>query len=124
GTASKIGFDCTIPLGPNFVRSHFDRSDVFVLGDPPANVTIMNEAELTGSMSDLIKAQPRSWKEILQQFHGQPYKTIYRAFSNLRPHLGRCNDAPWYRYTFSDGDFADDPQPAKGSNFDPRHRTV
>ncbi len=124
GTASKIGFDCTIPLGPNFVRSHFDRSDVFVLGDPPANVTIMNEAELTESMSKLIKAQPRSWKEILQHFHGQPYKTIYRAFSNLRPHLGRCNDAPWYRYTFSEGDFADAPQPAKGSNFDPRHRTV
>lgn len=124
GTASKIGFDCTIPLGPNFVRSHFDRSDVFVLGDPPANVTIMNEADLTESMSELIKAQPRSWKEILRQFHGQPYKTIYRAFSNLRPHLGRCNDAPWYRYTFSDNDFADDPQPAKGSNFDPRHRTV
>jgi 2,5-furandicarboxylate decarboxylase 1 len=124
GTASKIGFDCTIPLGPNFVRSHFDRSDVFVLGDPPPNVTIMNEAELTKSMSELIKAQPRSWKEILQQFNGQPYKTIYRAFSNLRPHLGRCNDAPWYRYTFSEGDFADDPQPAKGSNFDPRHRSV
>jgi 2,5-furandicarboxylate decarboxylase 1 len=124
GTASKIGFDCTIPLGPNFVRSHFDRSDVFVLGDPPADVTIMNEAELTESMSEFIKAQPRSWKEILQQFNGQSYKTIYRAFSNLRPHLGRCNDAPWYRYTFSEGDFAGDPQPAKGSNFDPRHRTV
>jgi hypothetical protein len=35
--------------------------------------------------------------------------------------LGRCNDAPWYRYTFSDSDFVvEAPQPAL-SNFGPRH---
>jgi hypothetical protein len=37
---------------------------------------------------------------------GQPYRPVYRAFSNLRHQLGRCDDEPWYRYTFSDTDFA------------------
>jgi len=46
---------------------------------------------------------------------------VYCAFSNLRPRLGRCDGAPWYRYTFSDSDFAvEAPAPAL-SNFDPRH---
>ncbi|WP_437222320.1 UbiD family decarboxylase [Planctomicrobium sp. SH661] len=124
GTASKIGLDCTIPLGPNFVRSHFDRSDIFVLGDPPPDVKEMTEEQLTESMAQFIKEQPRAWKEVLQHFHGQPYRTIYRAFSNLRPKLGRCNDAPWYRYTFADGDFAYEASPRKENNFDARHRTV
>jgi 4-hydroxy-3-polyprenylbenzoate decarboxylase len=44
------------------------------------------------------------------------------AFSNLRHQLGRCDDEPWYRYTFSDTDFAVDPEAAPSSNFDPRHR--
>ena len=29
GTSSKIGLDCTIPISPKFIRSHFDRSTVF-----------------------------------------------------------------------------------------------
>jgi 2,5-furandicarboxylate decarboxylase 1 len=122
GTASKVGFDCTIPLGPNFVRSHFDRSTVFVLPDPPADVRPMTEAELTEDMAALIREAPRSWKEILERYNGQPYRVIYRSFSNLRPQLGRCDDAPWYRYTFSDRDFAYEAAPSKPSNFDPRHR--
>jgi 4-hydroxy-3-polyprenylbenzoate decarboxylase len=123
GTASKIGFDCTIPLGPNFVRSHFDRSTAFVLGDPPANVKPMTEGELTKDMDSLIHAAPRSWKEILEHYNGQPYPVIYRAFGNLRHKLGRCNDAPWFRYTFSDHDFAFEPAPEhRVGNFDPRHR--
>ena len=48
-------------------------------------------------------------------------RSIYRAFSNLRPRLGRCDDAPWYRYTFSDSDFAVEAPGAAASNFDPRH---
>lgn len=121
GSASKLGLDCTIPLGPQFERSHFDRSTVFVLGDPPADVVAMTEQELTADMETLITEAPRTWKEILQYYSGQSYPTVYRAFSNLRPRLGRCDDAPWYRYTFSDSDFAvEAPHPAL-SNFDPRH---
>src|SRR5262245_4636372 len=29
-------------------------------------------------------------EEILQKYHGQPYRTIYRAFSSLRHKLGRA----------------------------------
>jgi hypothetical protein len=37
--------------------------------------------------------------------------------------LGRAGDSPWFRYTFSDHDFAYEPEPpARESNFDPRHR--
>jgi 4-hydroxy-3-polyprenylbenzoate decarboxylase len=123
GTASKIGFDCTIPHGPNFVRSHFDRSTVFVLDNPPANIKPMTEDELTKDMESLIHAAPRSWKEMLEHYNGQPYPVIYRAFGNLRHKLGRCSDAPWFRYTFSDHDFAFEPAPEhRVSNFDPRHR--
>jgi 2,5-furandicarboxylate decarboxylase 1 len=121
GTASKLGMDCTIPLQPQFERSHFDRSTAFVLGPPPPDVAVLSEEELTADMESLIGEAPRTWKEILQHYNGQPYKTVYRAFSNLRPRLGRCDDAPWYRYTFSDSDFAAEvPHPAM-TNFDPRH---
>jgi 2,5-furandicarboxylate decarboxylase 1 len=65
----------------------------------------------------------RTRKEILLHFHGQPYRTVYGAFSNLRHQLGRCDDEPWYRYTFSDTDFAVNVQESAASNFDPRHRT-
>jgi 2,5-furandicarboxylate decarboxylase 1 len=124
GTASKIGLDCTIPFGnPNFADlHHFDRSSITILGDPPANLTPRSEIELTRDMEALIHCAPRTWKEILQNYHGQPYPIIYRAFSNLRCRLGRCNDSPWYRYTFSDTDFASAPVSPKASNFDPRHR--
>ena len=123
GTSSKIGLDCTIPISPNYVRSHFDRSSVFALPAPPPGVTELSEDELTAAMGDFIRAQPRAWKEILEHFNGQPYKTLYRAFSNLRHQLGRCDDAPWYRYTFSDTDFAPPAVTDQVHNFDPRHRT-
>jgi 4-hydroxy-3-polyprenylbenzoate decarboxylase len=122
GTASKIGLDCTIPISPKFNKTHFDRSTVFELGDPPPDVVVMSEAELTLDMAALIREAPRTWKEILQNYHGQPYRAVYGAFSNLRHQLGRCDDEPWYRYTFSDTDFAVSPQEGPPSNFDPRHR--
>jgi 2,5-furandicarboxylate decarboxylase 1 len=122
GTASKIGLDCTIPISPKFVRSHFDRSTVFELGEPPPDVVEQNEEELTAAMAALIREAPRTWKEILQHFNGQPYRTVYGAFSNLRHQLGRCADEPWYRYTFSDTDFAVDVQEGPTENFDPKHR--
>jgi 4-hydroxy-3-polyprenylbenzoate decarboxylase len=52
----------------------------------------------------------------------QPYRAVYGAFSNLRHQLGRCDDEPWYRYTFSDTDFAVNVEASSSSNFDPRHR--
>jgi 4-hydroxy-3-polyprenylbenzoate decarboxylase len=81
----------------------------------------MSEDELTADMEVLIGEAPRTWKEILQHYNGQSYKVVYRAFSNLRPRLGRCADAPWYRYTFSDSDFAVDAPDPNLSNFDRRH---
>ena len=121
GTASKIGFDCTIPLGPGYNRDDFDRSAAVVLGDPPANVVIMDEGELTDKMTDFIKKSPRSWREILVEYHGQPYPVIYRAFGNLRHLLGRVNKEPWFKYTFSDSNFAKAPVTTSSTNFDPRH---
>jgi 4-hydroxy-3-polyprenylbenzoate decarboxylase len=96
---------------------------VFELGDPPPDVVVMTEEEMTAAMGDYIREAPRTWKEILQHFIGQPYKVVYRAFSNLRHQLGRCDDEPWYRYTFSDTDFAVAVEQASPSNFDPKHRT-
>jgi 4-hydroxy-3-polyprenylbenzoate decarboxylase len=122
GTASKIGLDCTIPISPKFNKTHFDRSTVFELGEPPPDVVVLSEEELTAEMAALIREAPRTWKEILQHFIGQPYRTVYGAFSNLRHQLGRCDDEPWYRYTFSDTDFAVPAAESEPSNFDPRHR--
>ena len=121
-SASKIGLDCTIPLVGNWDRHTFDISAAVVLGDPPPNVEPMTEDDLAKDMAAFIRAAPRAWKEILQKCHGQPYPLVYRAFGNLRHQLGRTNDAPWYRYTFSDHDFAFEPEPPKTTNFDPRHR--
>jgi 4-hydroxy-3-polyprenylbenzoate decarboxylase len=119
--ASKIGLDCTIPMVGNWTRSDFDWSAACDLGEPPANVKPMTEAALTEDMATFIKAAPRSWKEILQKYHGQPYAVIYRAFGNLRHKLGRAGDSPWFRYTFSDRDFAFEPGPPRTANFDPKH---
>jgi 2,5-furandicarboxylate decarboxylase 1 len=121
--ASRLGLDCTIPLVGKWDRHTFDVSSACDLGEPPAEVAPMTEDALAKDMADFIRAAPRSWKEILQKYHGQPYPIVYRAFGSLRPQLGRMNDAPWYRYTFSDHDFAFEPAPEhRVSNFDPRHR--
>jgi 2,5-furandicarboxylate decarboxylase 1 len=123
--ASKIGFDCTIPLVGNLDPHSFDWSSACDLGDPPADVRPMSEEAMVADMTEFIKAAPRSWKEILKKYHGQPYAIIYRAFSRLRHKLGRAGDSPWFRYTFSDRDFAfEPPPPVRETNFDPRHRNV
>jgi 4-hydroxy-3-polyprenylbenzoate decarboxylase len=119
--ASKIGLDCTIPMVGNWTRSDFDWSSACDLGAPPANVKPMTEPALTEDMAACIRAAPRSWKEILQKYHGQPYALIYRAFGNLRHKLGRAGDSPWYRYTFCDHDFAYEPGSPRTANFDPKH---
>jgi 2,5-furandicarboxylate decarboxylase 1 len=121
GVASKIGLDCTIPLGPTWNPEEFVKSAVADLGDPPAGVKQLTEHELTSDMLALITAAPRSWREILSHYHGQAYPVIYRAFGNIRHKLGRVNDAPWYRYTISDKPFAYEARPSAPSNFDPLH---
>jgi 4-hydroxy-3-polyprenylbenzoate decarboxylase len=122
-SASKIGLDCTIPLVGGFDSHSFDWSAACDLGEPPSGVQPMTEDSLAADMTSFIKAAPRSWREILQKYHGQPYATIYRAFGRLRHKLGRSGDSPWYRYTFSDRDFAFEAEKSTPlSNFDPRHR--
>jgi 2,5-furandicarboxylate decarboxylase 1 len=121
--ASKIGLDCTIPMVGNWDRHDFDWSAAVDLGEPPAGIRPMTEDALVTDMTSFLQEAPRSWKEILQKYHGQPYATIYRAFGRLRHKLGRAGDSPWFRYTFSDRDFAhESKRPARQSNFDPRHR--
>jgi 4-hydroxy-3-polyprenylbenzoate decarboxylase len=117
---SKIGLDCTVPLVGNWNRQDFEWSSAVDLGNPP-QVAALSEQALTDAMSAFIKEAPRSWEEILKKFHGQPYPVIYRAFSNLRHQLGRANDSPWFRYTFSSQDFASVTAPTL-RNFDPRHQ--
>lgn len=121
GIASKIGMDCTIPIGPEWNPNEFFRSTVTDLGDPPADVKIMTEEALTKDMEAFIAAEPRAWYEILKHYHGQPYPVLYRAFGNLRHKLGRANDAPWFRYTLSDTPFAFEAKPQAPDHHDPRH---
>jgi 2,5-furandicarboxylate decarboxylase 1 len=121
GLAAKIGFDCTVPMGPHWNPDEFQKSALTDLGDPPANITTMAEDQLAKDMEAFITAAPRSWLEILTHYHGQPYPIIYGAFGSLRHRLGRTNDAPWYRYTISATPFAYDAKPTAPSNFDPKH---
>jgi 2,5-furandicarboxylate decarboxylase 1 len=82
----------------------------------------MTEDALAKGIAEFIRGTPRPWKEILQKDYGQPYPVMYRAFGSMRPPLACLNDAPWYRYTFSDHDFALEAGPPKPTNFGPRHR--
>jgi Lyase/Fumarase C C-terminus/3-octaprenyl-4-hydroxybenzoate carboxy-lyase len=81
--ASKIGLDCTIPMVGNWDRHDFDWSAAVDLGEPPAGIRPMTEDALVTDMTSFLQEAPRSWKEILQKYHGQPYATIYRAFGRL-----------------------------------------
>ena len=57
-------------------------------------------------MTAFIWVAPRTWLEILEEFHGQPNPLICRAFGNLRPKLGRIADRrPANPYTFSESCF-------------------
>src|SRR3979490_3433736 len=56
GTASKLGLDCTIPMGPEFSREHFDRGTAFELDDPPADVVAMTEDELTATTGSTLRS--------------------------------------------------------------------
>lgn len=106
GVASKIGLDCTKPMGAGWDMTAFDYSAFPDFGPWPGVVNSMSEEEMTIDMEAFIKNQPRSWMEILQHYYGHPYPIIYRAFGNIRHKLGRTDDAPWYRYVISDTPFA------------------
>ncbi len=122
GTISKIGFDCTIPQGPAYTPSDFERSAPFVLGSPPDDLAPMTEDEIASAMEVFIDQQPRSWKEILIEFNGQNYRDVYRAFGTLRPRLGRVVEPPYFPYTFSDdGDFVGKMDVAEPTKTDIRH---
>ena len=72
----------------------------------PAKVVVKSEADVVKEMSDLIREKPRTWREILERFAGQPYPVVYGAFGQLSHKLGRMADLrPSYPYTFSDSDF-------------------
>lgn len=105
-SASKLGLDCTIPLVGGFDPQSFDKSNIPDFGQFPKDVKILSLDDLTKQMEAFINTKPRSWMEILQQFYGQPYRTIYQAFGSLRHRLNRADDSPWFRYTFSDTDIA------------------
>ena len=100
----KIGFDCTVPLIGVYDEFAFEAAKIMQpLGEPRADVKIKTEEELTKEMSDYIKESPRTWREIITHFHGQPNPLIYRAFGNIRNKLGRLADRrPDYPYTFAD----------------------
>jgi 2,5-furandicarboxylate decarboxylase 1 len=120
---SKIGLDCTIPLVGDVDRAAYDWSSACDLGPVPKGVVPMDKDALQKDMDAFIRAAPRSWREILERYHGQPYRPIYQAFSGLRDKLGRAGDAPWYRYTFAATDFVGKAPPkALLSTHDPRHQ--
>jgi len=104
---AKVGFDCTIPVVGDVDRLSFAACTVTEpFGDVPKNLKIMTEAELVAAMTKYIEGAPRTWHEILKNFHGQPYPNIYRAFGGLRHKLGRMADErPAYPYAFSDSSF-------------------
>jgi hypothetical protein len=82
----------------------------------------MTEDEIAKEMESLTRIAPRSWKDLLQQFHGQHYRDVYCAFGQLRPRLGRIVKPPYFPYAFSNsGDFIGEISPAAPSrSADPR----
>jgi 4-hydroxy-3-polyprenylbenzoate decarboxylase len=106
---SKIGFDCTIPLVGHVDRFAYAAATSSAPLKPPATVTAKREADVAKEMEELIREKPRTWREILEHFAGQPYPIVYRAFGQLRPMLGRmANQRPDYPYAFANTDFVYD----------------
>lgn len=122
GTTAKIGFDMTIPFGPKYTQTDFQRSAPFVLPEPAQDVEVLTEDQLTTAMEAFIREAPRAWKEILTEYNGQNYRDIYRAFGNLRSRLGRVVEPPFFPYSFSDsGDFIGEMPATEHGAHDIRH---
>jgi 4-hydroxy-3-polyprenylbenzoate decarboxylase len=101
---TKIGMDCTMPLGQD--NSKFERAVIMPPIEQPAAVSPLSEDEIEAKLRELIQQSPKSWREIVTYFAGQPYQHIYQAFGRLRPQLGRVEDqGPDYPYTFAGTEF-------------------
>lgn len=121
GTASKIGLDCTIAIGPGFRADSFTKSRIPVFDEPPADVVQLSEEDLTAAMRAFIETKPATWRDICTEFNGQNYQVLLRAFGNLRHQLGRVNEPPLYPYTISDSPFVGEPPPRVVTHVDPKH---
>lgn len=121
GTASKIGMDCTVSIGPGFRADSFTMSRAPEFDEPAADLKQLSEDELTEQMRSFIKEEPRTWRDIYTQFNGQNYQVMLRSFGNLRHELGRVNAPPLFPYTFSDSPFVGEEPPVHVSHRDSRH---
>jgi UbiD family decarboxylase len=104
-SVTKVGFDCTI--GADGIKADFEACVVTEPISQPQDIDFLSEAELLRQMRDFIREVPRNWQEILERFAGQPYPAVYRVFGELRPRLGRVENAsPNFPYTLSEvGEF-------------------
>ena len=87
-SVTKVGFDCTIPLGVN--AETYARAVIQPPLDITAGVQLLTEDQIAAEMREIIKRAPASWLDLLKHFSGQPYPLVYRAFGQLRPTLGPC----------------------------------
>ena len=118
---SKLGMDCMIPWGDGWIWENFAFALNSNLGEPDPKAKPMTEDEIAADMEAFIKAQPRTWKDIITNYLAQPYPLVYRAYGRLRPRLGRVNQHPSFPYTFSSHEFDAVAEPAPQHNFDPKH---
>jgi 4-hydroxy-3-polyprenylbenzoate decarboxylase len=101
---TKIGLDCTMPLGQD--NEKFARAVIAPPIEQPADAEPLTEDEIEDKLRELIQQSPKSWREIVTYFAGQPYSRVYRAFGRLRPKLGRMADQhPDYPYTIAGTEF-------------------
>jgi 4-hydroxy-3-polyprenylbenzoate decarboxylase len=93
-----------MPLGQD--NAKFGRAVITPPIEQPVDVEPLTEDEIGNLLRELILQSPRSWRDILTYFAGQPYPRVYRAFGRLRPQLGRMADqGPRYPYTIADTEF-------------------
>ena len=112
---TKIGLDCTMAVGEDHAK--YARALVTPpIPQPAQPPQALDDDALKAQLTDFIKQAPRSWRDIVTHFAGQPYRTLYRAFGDLRPQLGRMADqGPDYPYVFSTtGDFVQGGQQPAG----------
>jgi UbiD family decarboxylase len=103
---TKMGLDCTIPLVGHVDHYSFDAATVSEPLNVPRDTKPLSDRDLLEQMERFIREKPRTWKDVLERFEGQPYPGLYRAFGELRPKLGRMADQrPFYPYVFAESDF-------------------
>ncbi len=103
---AKAGFDCTIPVIGQVDPFSYAAA---VIAEPlkvDPDTKPMSDDEIAKEMESMIREKPRTWAELLAPFASQSYRSVYRAFGQLRPKLGRMTDLrPDYPYVFSNDDF-------------------